>query len=618
LAESIELAKVYESIRRREHELIVDMLDVLPKIDQLGDERVGQVRDALFHADHPFLMVLVGPFSSGKSSLINALLGHRNLLAIGPTPTTDRISILRWGEQAQSMNSAGEVDTVFHPSDVLKQVSLVDTPGLESIFQKHEETTRKFLHRSDVVLLVMLATQAMSARNLEYLQMFKQYGKKIVIVVNQVDLISEEEQQTVQDYVLQQSQDRLGFKPEIWMISAKQGMAAYDESGERDPEAWEASGMHHFEEYIERQLGDAERLKQKLQTPLQIVQNVHRDALQAVRKSQATFDQYRGITDNIDGQLAQQKREQNKIVQSARTEIEQKVEESIQYSDAAFRDIFRFSRAFGSFGRGILELVGITRLLQRADTPNYVERALKRFKVFEPLDELPKIADKLGPQLEGQDMQDIDDLVKYGQREIEKLPDEMREKVIGSIQAPLKYDRSRLQNMRADLEAIEEKAKVVETEAMEQIFRNTLIYLAAWQLIVIVLLIALFGLWSGFAAGDTALTPWILLVLILSMGLAGFLFMPVRGRMIHTQYANRLHGLRDEYLSKLNLAAEKQIDYGMQLRRETIAPLTRLIESQAHIQDEQLDRLQTAEQQIVDIEGELNALGKRKILGVAI
>lgn len=618
MAESLDLVKAYEAIRRREHELIVDLLDVLPKIDHLKDDRVGQVRDALFHADHPFLMVMVGPFSSGKSSLINALLGHNTLLPIGPTPTTDRISILRWGEQPQSMNSAGEVDTVFHPSEILKQVSFVDTPGLESIFQKHEETTRKFLHRSDVVLLVMLATQAMTARNLEYLQMFKQYGKKIVIVINQVDLISEDEQQTVQEYVLHQSQDRLGFKPEIWMVSAKLGLASYKENGERVPEAWEASGMHHFEDYIERQLGDAERLKQKLQTPLQIVQNVHRDALQAVRKGQETFDQYRGITDNIDGQLEQQKREQNKIVQSVVQEIEQKVEESIQASEVAFRDIFRFSRAFGSFGRGILELVGITRLFQRADTPNYVERALKRFKVFDPIDELSRIVDKLAPQLEGQDMQDIDDLVKYGQREVENLPDEMREKVIGSIQAPLKYDRSRLQNVRADLEAIEEKAKIVETEAMEQIFRNTLIYLAAWQLIVIVLLIALFGLWSGFAAGDTALTPWILLVLVLSMGLAGFLFMPVRGRMIHTQYANRLHALSDEYTNNIKQAAYKQIDYGMQLRRETIAPLTRLIESQAHIQDEQLDRLQTAEQRIVDIEGELNALGKRKFLGVAI
>ena len=152
------LLQDYEALRRREYMLIDDLLDVLPKIEKLGEERVGQVRDAMFHADHPFLMVFVGPFSSGKSSLINALLGADSLLKIGPTPTTDRISILRWGDEPQDMSSGSRVDTVFYPSPLLRKVSFVDTPGLESVFKHHEETTRNFLHRSDVVMLVMLNT----------------------------------------------------------------------------------------------------------------------------------------------------------------------------------------------------------------------------------------------------------------------------------------------------------------------------------------------------------------------------------------------------------------------------------------------------------------------------
>ena len=98
------LATAYESLRRREHDLITNLLDVLPKIDSLNQEGVGQVRDALFHADHPYLVVFVGPFSSGKSSLINALLGDA-VLPVGPVPTTDKITILRWGEQSSSSKS---------------------------------------------------------------------------------------------------------------------------------------------------------------------------------------------------------------------------------------------------------------------------------------------------------------------------------------------------------------------------------------------------------------------------------------------------------------------------------------------------------------------------------
>lgn len=77
------LVQDYEIIRRREYELITGMLDVLPRIDNVGEQQIGQVRDAMFHADHPYLMVLIGPFSSGKSSIINALLGKEDFLRIG-------------------------------------------------------------------------------------------------------------------------------------------------------------------------------------------------------------------------------------------------------------------------------------------------------------------------------------------------------------------------------------------------------------------------------------------------------------------------------------------------------------------------------------------------------
>ncbi|MBZ0274678.1 MAG: dynamin family protein, partial [Anaerolineae bacterium] len=302
---STKLATDYEVVRRREYELITKLLEVLPKVDNLDTARLGQVRDAMFHADHPYLMVFVGPFSSGKSSIINALLGAEELLPIGPIPTTDRISILRWGEDPQRMSSGSEADTVFYPSPLLHKVSFVDTPGLESVFQKHEETTRKFLHRADVVLMVMLATQAMTARNLEYLQTLKEYGKKVIIMINQVDLLSSEEAESVKEYVLDQSQARLGFRPDVWLVSARQGAAAR-RGGELDKLAWKQSGLSRIEEYVDDQLNDVARLRQKLQTPLQITQNVVQAGLSAVRSNQEALDHYQSIASNLDQQLAAQ------------------------------------------------------------------------------------------------------------------------------------------------------------------------------------------------------------------------------------------------------------------------------------------------------------------------
>ena len=58
-------------------------------------EEAGLLRDALAQLDQPFLMVVVGEFNSGKSSVINALLGGR-WLAEGILPTTNEVAVLRY------------------------------------------------------------------------------------------------------------------------------------------------------------------------------------------------------------------------------------------------------------------------------------------------------------------------------------------------------------------------------------------------------------------------------------------------------------------------------------------------------------------------------------------
>ena len=123
------LMSEFESLRLRERKLINDLLALFPKIDNLGEERVSQIRDALFHADHPFLLVFVGPFSSGKSSVINALLGTQDLLRVGPTPTTDHISILRYGDEVEHISGSSDVATVFYLSRPRRGPAAGPQPG---------------------------------------------------------------------------------------------------------------------------------------------------------------------------------------------------------------------------------------------------------------------------------------------------------------------------------------------------------------------------------------------------------------------------------------------------------------------------------------------------------
>lgn len=607
------LATDYESLRRREHELITKLLDVLPKIDNVPEERISQVRDALFHADNPFLVVFVGPFSSGKSSIINALLGEE-ALPVGPVPTTDRIAILRWGEHAERVRT-GEYDTVFHPSPLLRKISFVDTPGLESIFQKHEEATRKFLHRADVVLLVMLATQAMTAKNLDYLKILQEYGKTVILVINQVDVLTDEEAENVREYVVEQTQAKLGYKPQVWMMSARQAMAArMGDDGEVNEQALEASGVPQIEHYVDTQLGDVARLRQKLQTPLQIIQNVNQTALEALRSNQAALDQYQNIRENVEQQLGAQKRDQDRMVRETIEMVSAKFVEAEKRGGEAVREMFRFSNALRSFWRGLLELIGLGGVARRM-RGDYVQAAFAEVKAFEPIDELAGVVDKLAPRLEGKDIQDIDDLVKYSRREIDALPDAIRSKVIGDVKPPVQYEREALQALRPQLDAIEDEARVVETRGLERTVRNTLLYLAAWEVLVIVILIFLMRSGSMFSDGQETL-QLVLFFIVLGAGIAGLALLPLRGRFLASAHANRIDKLQARYVDTIGKAAEKQIDYGMQLRRAAVAPLTRLVEAQTGIQGEQLRSLQEAQQEIVKIEGELSGLGRHSLLGL--
>lgn len=585
-------------IRQREYDLITDLLEILPKIDNMPQEEIAQARDALFHTDHPFLMVFVGPFNAGKSTLINALLGAENLLKAGPVPTTDRIQILRWGDEPQTMTSASDVDTVFYPSPLLRKVSFVDTPGLESVLQHHEKTTANFLHRSDVVMLVMLANQAMTQSNLKYLQDFKRYGKKVILIINQIDLLSPEEQKSVREYVANHSRDRLGFDPIIWMVSAQQGVEARNK-GVLDEEKWQQSGLAQIQAYIEKQLSDVERLRQKLHTPLQIVQNVHTSALTIVKRNQNTFDQYRSIADNIDQQISAQRRDLDRIVRETNAEVASRFQLALERSKQALAESFSIANILRALIPDVLRrLPLIGRALYASNRPTPTRLYFDQHKVLTPFHDVPNLVDKLAERLEGQDMGDIDNLVAYGQRELKNLPPSMQDKVIGTIQAPLRYDRQILQSANADLEAIIEET-LAQTRVVEQARRDTILYFLTVQMSLIILAVLVH--------------PAIALALLL-----GFLIPPLRRRLIHTQYTNQLLKLNNRHAERLTEATDAQIEYAVKLRHTAIAPLSHLITSQANIHDEQLKNLKKTENDIQMIETSLNALGKRSFLGMTL
>ncbi len=599
--EAKRLAK-YADIRREQFELLNKLLDTLNRVDDFPEAQIEQIRDAIFHTDHPFLLTLVGPFSSGKSSVINALLGEV-VLEVGPVPTTDHIAILRYGPTEQKTR-AGDISTIFYPAELLERLSLVDTPGLESIFKEHDDLTQRFLHRADIVLLVMIATQVLTAGNLEFMQHLKEYGKRLIIVVNQIDLLELQDQAIVKDFVTEQSRIHIGIEPIVWLVSSKQAMTAF-ETTPRDEIIWDESGFADIEEYLDETLDDAERVRQKLETPLQVAQNANREALKHVREGQAALGEHKKTVDNIEAQILASEKERGKIIEKYFGDIDREWQATVDNGSKAISELFHLSRAVGQVGAGFGEIIALGTLIRRFRKQTTGEEAFTKYEVRESLQRAATAAEKLGPAIEGRDLEDLDHLVDYTRDQMRRLPDTLQQKVIGKVQSPLNYDRKSLRNIRGELDELVKKASVFETSRLDRALRSTIVLIAFWEFLVI-LLAVLVATGQFNATGGTATG----IILIMVLAVVGLLFLPIRGWSIQRAYENRMTEIRDRYKIILERAAKEQLAYGTQLRRDSVSPFTRLIGTQTEITDELKQDLEIHERAIIRLQHSLSALLK--------
>jgi small GTP-binding protein len=235
--------------------------------------------------DELFLLVVVGEYNSGKSTFINALLGDE-VFAMGDLPTTRAISILRYGDAGPPESIGDHIQLYHYPLDVLKDLDIVDTPGTNSIERMEEAITREFVPRADLVLFVTSLLQPLTASELDFLTHIREWGKKVVFVVNGIDRRNTDDQlDRVREYLTREVTTRLGASaPSLYFISALQALRAkLAAQPGRTPSAAVGVGSattdprneySQLERYVLETLRETERVRLKLLTPLGVLRNV--------------------------------------------------------------------------------------------------------------------------------------------------------------------------------------------------------------------------------------------------------------------------------------------------------------------------------------------------------
>src|SRR5256885_13108469 len=155
-------------ILQRERQLAVALRESLAGYESV-DIYATPLEQVLTSLDELFLLVIVGEFNSGKSALINALL-RAPVLEEGVTPTTAKITKIRYGEQIRQIQLDRETVEQFYPADFLRNISIVDTPGINAVLREHERMTRDFIPHSDLILLVTSADRPFTESERAFLE----------------------------------------------------------------------------------------------------------------------------------------------------------------------------------------------------------------------------------------------------------------------------------------------------------------------------------------------------------------------------------------------------------------------------------------------------------------
>jgi GTP-binding protein EngB required for normal cell division len=198
--------------------------------------------------DNNLEVALFGRVSSGKSSLLNALL-NTDVLPVGVNPITAVPTKLRYGPSLRGTVTYGDGRTenitveelgkliteqgnpgnlrsvaiaiAEVPSPRLRQgIVLVDTPGLGSLAKRGSAETLAYLPSCDLALLLIDAGTTLNEEDIGTLRLLYEAGIPAIILLSKADLLAEEDINRAILYIQKHLQHELGLEIGVHPVSS--------------------------------------------------------------------------------------------------------------------------------------------------------------------------------------------------------------------------------------------------------------------------------------------------------------------------------------------------------------------------------------------------------------
>jgi ribosome biogenesis GTPase A len=234
------------------------------------------------------LLVIVGEVKAGKSSFINALL-REDVCEVAPGPCTSRIQELLYGAE-RNVETLGESwQRVSLPKEVLREITIVDTPGTNSIVRNHQTITENYIPQSDLVVFVFSAVNPHTKSAWELLTLIKkQWHRKVVFVLQQSDRASQRELTTNLEHVRQYALDRQVENPTVFTLSAKREMEGIPEHA-----------FAEFRNFLQNTIACGEAWRIKVEGSYQTIRSVMTRLLAHLRAEKTAVDEERAFYQSL-------------------------------------------------------------------------------------------------------------------------------------------------------------------------------------------------------------------------------------------------------------------------------------------------------------------------------
>jgi small GTP-binding protein len=554
--------------------LLGDLQQALARFDASAEDQETLKRSAR-QLDELFLLVVAGEFNAGKSVFINALLGSK-VLEEGVTPTTTRIHVLKHGPAVDHILVEPALDVVTAPVDLLRDINIVDTPGTNAIHREHEAITREFVPRSDMVLFVTSADRPFTESERAFLQGIRDWGKKVVVVVNKIDILeSPEEVDSILAFIADNARALLGFTPEIFPVAARLALRGKT-SG--DAELLARSRFEALESFIVRTLDERERVRLKLLNPLGVAEHLAKRYLEITAGRLDLLKEDFAAIEDIERQMALFKEDMQREFRFRLADVDNLLHDFENRGMAFFDDTMRLARVFDLVNKSKMK-ADFERMVV-ADLPQLTER-----RVAEIIDWLVS-----------------SELRQWGAvtEHLAKRRHAHADRIVGQVGRNFDYDRTRLLDSvgRVAQRSVESYDKEGEASRLA----DSVQVAVAGTALAEVGAIGLGAVLTHVAV--TAAADFTGILAASTIAVLGFFIIPNRRHAAKRDLRQKIAAMREQLMSSLTAQFDREIEGSLRRIDEAIAPYTRFVRAER-------DRLTTAREELTAVNQGLVQLRSR-------